>query len=69
MNTINRKYKTISIPVEYSDCIPKLKKAYSQEKGVRVSGGEAIGIALKSECSRLGVDSVCQDHAIQSQGT
>ena len=56
MKTKERTYKTISIPVEFSPCIPKLKFAYSKDKGVNVSGGEAIGFAMKNECERLKVE-------------
>lgn len=55
MNTNNRNYKTTSIPLQYAELIPQLKSALSKEKGVNVSGGEAVGIAIQAECQRLGV--------------
>ena len=55
-NTPNRNYFTISIPIEDADLIPKLQKAYAEEKCVKkVDRGEAVGYALESECKRFGV--------------
>lgn len=52
MITNNRKYTTISIPKTFEDFIPKLQKAYSALKGVSVSRGETVGIAIKNEFER-----------------
>lgn len=52
MTTNNRKYTTISIPKAFEDYIPKLQKSYSDIKGVNVSRGETVGIAIKNEFER-----------------
>ena len=49
MNTINRKYTTISIPKKFDEFIPSLQKAYSKSTGINVSRGETVGIAIKNE--------------------
>ena len=53
MNTKVRKYITISIPLNYEKLIPNLRAAYQKDKGVSISRGETIGIAMEKECERL----------------
>lgn len=55
MITNNRKYTTISIPKAFESYIPKLQKTYSESKGVSVSRGETVGIAIKNEFERASV--------------
>ena len=55
MSTKIRKYITISIPLDYEKMIPSLRKAYQKDKGVRISRGETIGIAMEKECERLNI--------------
>lgn len=55
MNTKVRKYITISIPLNYEKLIPNLRAAYQKDKGVNISRGETIGIAMEKECERLNI--------------
>lgn len=55
MNTKVRKYITISIPLIYEKLIPNLRTAYQKDKGVSISRGETIGIAMEKECERLNI--------------
>ena len=55
MNTKVRKYITISIPLNYEKLIPNLRTAYQKDKGVSISRGETIGIAMEKECERLNI--------------
>jgi hypothetical protein len=52
MMTKTRKYTTISIPDTFATLIPQLQKTYSQQKGVSVSRGETVGIAIKNESEK-----------------
>ena len=52
MTTKTRKYTTISIPGTFAELIPQLQKTYSQQKGVNVSRGETVGIAIQNEAER-----------------
>lgn len=52
MMTKTRKYTTISIPDTFATLIPQLQKIYSQQKGVSVSRGETVGIAIKNESEK-----------------
>ena len=53
MNTTNRKYTTISIPKSFESLIPELQKAYRKIKGVNVSRGETVGIAVQNEYDKF----------------
>lgn len=50
--TNNRKYTTISIPGFFAELIPQLQKIYSKQKGVSISRGETVGIAIKNETEK-----------------
>lgn len=53
MNTINRKYTTISIPKRFEPFVSELQKAYRKIKGVNVSRGETVGIAVQNEYDKF----------------
>lgn len=46
-------YIVKSIYRDDAKLIPDLKKAYSQEKGVKINQSTAIGLALRNEHKRL----------------
>ena len=45
----------VSLPVRFEGVIQPLREAFKKEKGVNISKGETIGIALTNECKRLGI--------------
>lgn len=52
---MKRKYLNVSLPVRFEGVIQPLREAFKKEKGVNISKGETIGIALTNECKRLGI--------------
>lgn len=46
-------YITKSVPREKANLVPDLQKAYSDKLGIKVTQGDAIGLALENEHKRV----------------